>query len=107
MVREHQRDQDDELLLHLLMPDLLRFGVAAFEDGRIGEARRLLDFVGRCLADGDDYVTSAVQVSFVENYGYGQNEPDSFLTLWPEGLRASWTPSSSPPALPPSGAFAR
>lgn len=87
-VREHLDDQEGQLLLHLLMPELLRFGVAAFEDGETDQARRLLEFVGRCLADGDEYVRNAVQVSFVENYEYGQNEPDSFVPLWPDGLRA-------------------
>ena len=87
MVREHLDDQDGELLLHLLMADLLRFGVAAFESARTGEALRILHFVERCLAEGDEYVTNAVQVSFVENYGYGRNEPVSFLAIWPATLR--------------------
>ncbi len=87
-VREHLDDYEGELLLHLLMADLVRYGVAAFEDGRSGEAHRLLEFVDSCLADGDGYVTNAVLVSFIENYGYGQNEPDSFVAIWPDGLRA-------------------
>lgn len=87
-VREYLYDQEGELLLHLLMPDLLRFGIAAFENSRVGEARRLLEFVDHCLAEGDECVANAVRVSFVENYGHGQNEPDAFVTLWPVGLRA-------------------
>lgn len=69
------------------MSDLLRFGVAAFKAGRMSEARRLVAVVDHCLSDGDEYVMSAVLVSFVEDDGYGQNEPDSFLTLRPEALR--------------------
>lgn len=88
MVREHLDDQAGELLLDLLVSDLLRFGVAAFEGAKTDEVRRVLDFIDRCLAEGDEYVTSAVQVSFVEHYGYGPNEPDSFLRLWPAALRA-------------------
>jgi hypothetical protein len=86
-VREHLDDYEGGLLLHLLMADLVRYGVAAFED-RSGEAHRLLAFVDSCLADGDEDVTNAVLVSFIENYGNGQNEPDSFLAVWPVGLRA-------------------
>ena len=88
MVREHLDDQDGEILLHLLMADLLRLGVAAFESARTDEALRMLHFVDRCLAEGDDYVTNAVHVSFVEDYGAGPNEPGSVLTLWPAALRA-------------------
>lgn len=87
-VREHLADYEGDLLLHLLMADLVRYSIAAFEDGRSGEAQRLLAFVDSCLAGGDEDVTNAVVVSFVENYGYGQNEPDSFLAIWPDGLRA-------------------
>ncbi len=88
MVREHLDAYEGELLLHLLMADLVRHGVAAFEDGRSSEARRLLEFVDSCLAEGDEYITNAVLVSFIENYGYGEDEPDSFLAIWPDGLRA-------------------
>lgn len=38
-------------------------------------------------ADGGEEVTNAAQGSFVDNYGYGQEEPDSFLPLWPDRLR--------------------
>lgn len=86
MVREHLDDQDGELLVHLLMADLLRFGVTAFEKGQTDEAVRVLRFVERCLAEGDEYVTNAVQVSFIEDYGHGPKQPDSFLALWPEAL---------------------
>ncbi|SPD86847.1 DUF7674 family protein [Micropruina glycogenica] len=88
VVREHLDDQRGELLLHLLMADLLRFGVTAFESARTDEALRTLLFVDRCLAEGDEYVTNAVKVSFVEGYGSGPNEPVSFLTFWPAALRA-------------------
>ena len=88
VVREHLDDYEGELLLHLLMADLVRYGVAVFEDGRSGEARRLLEFVDGWLSDGDEHVTNAVLVSFIEDYGYGQNEPDSFLAVWADGLRA-------------------
>lgn len=70
-----------------MMADLLRFGVTAFEKGQTDAAVRVLRFVERCLAEGDKYVTNVVKVSFVEDYGYGPKEPDSFLALWPEALR--------------------
>lgn len=58
-----------------------------FENGRAGEALRLLEFVDHFLADGDEDDTNAVRVSFMENCGYGQDEPESFPPLWPNGLR--------------------
>lgn len=85
---DHLDDSQGELLLHLLMSDLLRLGVAAFEDGGEGEAGRLLAFIDGCLSAGDEQVANAVAVSFVEGYGSGPNEPEEFLEMWPRGLRA-------------------
>lgn len=52
-----------------------------FENGRAGEARRLLEFVDHCLADGDEDDTNAVRVSYLENCSYGQDEPEPFPPL--------------------------
>lgn len=87
-VRGHLDDQEGELLLHLLMADLLRLTVRVFRDGREDVARRLLEFVDHCLSEGDEYVQNAVSVSFVEDYGFGPDEPEALLSLWPAGLRA-------------------
>jgi hypothetical protein len=87
-VRSHLDDQEGELLLHLLMADLLRLTVGVFRDGRPDVARRLLEFVDRCRAEGDANVRNAVLVSFVEDYGFGPDEPEELLSLWPGGLRA-------------------
>ena len=88
-VRGHLDDQEGELLIHLLMADLLRLTVRVFGDGREDVARHLLEFVDRCLGEGDEYVRNAVSVSFVEHYGFGSDEPEELLSLWPAGLRAS------------------
>ena len=86
--RGHLDDQEGELLIHLLMADLLRLTVRVFGDGREDVARRLLEFIDRCLSEGDEYVRNAVSVSFVEHYGSGSDEPEALLSLWPAGLRA-------------------
>ena len=59
-----------------------------FRDGRPDVARRLLEFADRCRTEGDAYMQNAVFVSFVEDYGFGPDEPLELLSLWPAGLRA-------------------
>ncbi|MBC7597299.1 MAG: hypothetical protein H7288_25830 [Kineosporiaceae bacterium] len=78
---------DRELLAHLLLPDLLRFAVAAFHEGREDEAGRLLQFVDYALSHGDNYISEAIAVSFVENAGTFPDETPEFLASWPAGLR--------------------
>jgi len=87
-VRDHLGDQEGELLIHLLMADLQRLTVRVFREGQDDLARRILEFVDRCLSEGDADVKNAVSVSFVEDYGYGPDEPEELLLLWPAGLRA-------------------
>jgi hypothetical protein len=86
LVAEHLAD-NDELLLHLLMSDLLRLTVSTFSKGQIGITDRLLAFVDRCLRDGDESVVNAVGVSFVEDFGTYPGESDALLARWPAALR--------------------
>lgn len=82
------------------MADLVRYGDAAFEDSRSGEARRLLEFVDSCLSDGDEYVANAVLVSFIDTYGYGRT---SQIRSWQSGQTVSvlsWDASHIRPLLP-------
>jgi hypothetical protein len=87
LVAEHLADHD-ELLAHLLMPDLLRFATAAFAEGRHEVSARLMCFIDECLLRGDDYIENAVAVSFVEHFGAWPGETSVFLETWPDGLRA-------------------
>jgi hypothetical protein len=86
IVVEHFGDYD-ELLLHLLMSDLLRFAVSTFSDGQTDVTDRLLAFVDRSLRDGDEDVVNAVCVSFVEGFGAYPGESDALLERWPPALR--------------------
>lgn len=86
VVREHLAD-NDELLLHLLMSDLLRMTVRTFHDGQVDVTDRLLEFVDWCLREGDEYVANAVAVSFVEDFGVLPGESDTLLGRWPTALR--------------------
>ncbi|KRC90069.1 hypothetical protein ASE25_11300 [Terrabacter sp. Root85] len=87
VVAEHLADNDEELLLHLLMGDLQRMAVSAFDDGDLELTRRLLDFVDQSFRDGDADVNNAVAVSFVEHFGALPLESDALLDLWPSALR--------------------
>jgi hypothetical protein len=87
LVAEHL-DDNDELLIHLLLSDLLRMTVSTFDAGREDVTDRLLAFVNRCLREGDDDVVDAVSVSFVEDFGAYPGESDALLARWPPDLRA-------------------
>lgn len=87
VVAEHLTDNDG-LLLHLLMSDLLRMTVNTYAAGDVAVADRLLAFIDWCLRKGDDYVRNAVAVSFVENFGVYPGESDALLGRWPAALRA-------------------
>lgn len=86
-VAEHLDDQDGELLLHLLLSDVLRLTVSAFHGGDLDLSERILGVVARGLDEGDDYVSNAVAVSFVEDFGASPGETDDLLALWPRLLR--------------------
>lgn len=87
MVAEHLADNDG-LLLHLLMSDLLRMTVDTYAAGQVAVTDRLLAFIDSCLREGDDYVINAVAVSFVEDFGAHPGESDALLERWPTALRA-------------------
>lgn len=86
VVAEHLADNDG-LLLHLLMSDLLRMTVSAYAGGEKAVTDRLLAFIDWCLRKGDDYVSNAVAVSFVEDFGVAAGESDALLNRWPAALR--------------------
>jgi hypothetical protein len=83
VVAEHLAD-NDELLLHLLMSDIRRFLVSAFEAGEHEVVARGLAFLGRALTNGDEHVNNAVAASFVED---SWDEPKEFIESWPAELR--------------------
>ncbi len=87
VVAEHLADNDG-LLLHLLLGDLLRMTIDTYNAGDVRVTDRLLAFVDWCLRMGDDYVSNAVAVSFVENFGVLPGESDALLERWPSPLRA-------------------
>jgi hypothetical protein len=87
VVAEHLSDNDG-LLLHLLLSDLLRMTVSTYNAGDVRVTDRLLEFIDWCLRTGDDYVNNAVAVSFVENFGALPSESDGLLDRWPAALRA-------------------
>ena len=86
VVAEHVADNDG-LLLHLLMSDLLRMTVRTYASGEVAVTDRLLAFIDWCLREGDEYVVNAVAVSFVEDFGAYAGESDALLERWPPALR--------------------
>lgn len=88
VVREHLEDNDGELLLHLLIADLRRYAMQAFDADESDVLGRLLGVVDRAMHDGDDSVENAIAVSFVEDTGWWDDATQPFIAAWPEGLRA-------------------
>lgn len=88
LVAAHLDDQEGELLLHLLMADLRRFLIDAWQrqdDDLVGRGLGLLD---TALTAGDEYVENAVAVSFVEDTGWWEPDMQPFIATWPAGLAA-------------------
>lgn len=85
-VLEHLDDQDGELLLHLLTADLRRLALGWYEEGQTGALSRLLDVVEAALREGDEYVTNAIAVSFVDDLGWWEPDMQPFLMTWPGEL---------------------
>ena len=88
VVREHVEDHDG-LLIHLLMPDLLRLATRLFHSGDLEAEHRLLDVVDEALVHGDEALGDAVLVSFVEGVGAWPGETPDFVATWPEALQAA------------------
>jgi hypothetical protein len=88
VVREHLEDNDGEPLLHLLIADLRRYALQAFDAKESDVLGRLLGAVDRAMRDGDDSVENAIGVSFVEDTGWWDDATKPFIAVWPEGLRA-------------------
>lgn len=87
VLAEHLADNDG-LLLHLLMSNLLRLTVHTYAAGDVAVTDRLLAFIDWCLREGDDCVVNAFAVSFVEDFGAYLSESDALLERWPPALRA-------------------
>lgn len=86
VVDEHLADYDGELLLHLLLPDVLRFSTAAFGSGDRVTAARVLALVSAVFEKCDGYVNNAIAVSFVEHVGAFAEETPEFIASWPKPL---------------------
>jgi hypothetical protein len=87
IVDEHLADFENDILLHLLIADVRRFAIAAFEAGDIDVLRRCLDAVGTGMSDGDDYVQNAIGVSFVEDTPLWDATMGPYLATWPVPLK--------------------
>ena len=85
-VREHLDDQDGVLLLHLLMADLRRLALGWYEEGQTGALSRLLGVVETALREGDEYVTNAIALSFVEDLGWWEPDMQPFIMTLPGEL---------------------
>jgi hypothetical protein len=88
VIQEHLADQDGELLLHLVMADVLRFALVAFQRGDAPTANAVVAAVDEALRTGDDALVNAVQVSFVEITGPWDAKAQGFIPTWPEALAA-------------------
>jgi len=78
----------EELLLHVLVADLLRYAIALFEGGDTENLHCLLAVMDRAMREGDPDVENAVAVSFVENTGWWDCATQPFIATWPAALRS-------------------
>lgn len=96
LVSEHLVDNEGELLLHLLVADVGRLVESAYKSGDDAVLKRCLEVLDRGLVDGDEHVSNAVAVSFVEHMVV--DLPKRAFKAWPDGLRneaermLSWRP---------------
>lgn len=87
IVDEHLEDFDNEILLHLLIVDVRRFAIAAFEAGSLEVLTTCLGVVATGMSDGDDDVQNAIGVSFVEDTLPCDPAMQSYIATWPEALQ--------------------
>ena len=101
LVDEHIEEYDDDVLLHLLVADVLRFAIASFERGDEAVTTPLLDYVDLALRTGNDQVENAIALSFVEDIGWWEPAMQAFIMTWPPALAAEverqkvWRPRSA------------
>ena len=87
VVREHL-EHYDELLLHVLTADLRRYATDIFTSGQSDVLGRLLGVIDRALLLGNESVSNAIAVSFVEDSGWWDPVMQPFIASWPPGLKA-------------------
>lgn len=87
-VREHLEDNEGGILLHLLIADLRRLAIDAYNSHRPEVLQRLLDVLDRALVGGTPAVNNAIAVSFVEDTGWWNPAMQPFVESWPSDLRA-------------------
>ena len=103
MISDHLVENEGELLLHLLVADVRRVVENAYQARDRELVRRCLAVLDEALRDGDDQVTNAVAVSFVEGIAF--DLPRRAIRSWPETLRneaermLAWRPGDD--GLPP------
>jgi hypothetical protein len=88
LLAEHRRDQFAELFAPPVCRRLLRFAIAAFEQGESERMHALLAVVDKALREGDEDVENAVAGSFVEDTGWWEHAMRIFIATWPDGLNA-------------------
>ena len=85
MVAEHLADNDG-LLLHVLMSDLLQMTVRTYAAGEVAVTDRLLAFIDRGLREGDERV---VKPSPCHSSRTSVSTPESRMHSWDAGLGPS------------------
>jgi hypothetical protein len=87
VLAEHVADNDGEVLHHLLFWDLGQFARDAHDRGDAGLAGRILAFLERLLAEGDEACENVVLVAVVESFATGGDADARFVATWPQVLR--------------------
>lgn len=88
LVDDHLLEYDGDMLLHLLVADVRRWCVEAFQSGEYEELHRCLEAMALAIVSDDNYVQNAVAVSFVEDTPLWDASMEPFMAVWPAALRA-------------------
>ncbi len=86
LVTAHHAEYGDTVVLHLLVADVRRLAIATFETSRAELLTRCLDLLASGLS-GDDAVSNAVSVSFVEDSQWWDPRMSPFIKTWPKELQ--------------------
>lgn len=88
VVAEHWDDFDGDVVLHLLVADVRRLCEDAWRRQDYTLMRRYLDLLDWALRTGDEHVSNAVSVSFVEDTGLWDAAMRDYVAAWPPALAA-------------------
>ncbi len=92
VVDEHLKE-NDELLSHCFMADVVRFLEATYRDAgshlaNIDLIKAVMTTIGEHFANASPFVEELIAVSFVENMPYPKEDAAAIVAMLPDNLKA-------------------